>query len=78
MQDTWKYAHSPFWFNIQTGAMAGVDCASCHKTASQYSDYTCHDCHKGHSGDRNGRCMDCHPGGPPIIKGQAEPAARVS
>lgn len=78
MQDTWKYAHSPFWFNIQTGAMAGVDCASCHKTAGQYSDYTCHDCHKGHSGDRNGRCMDCHPGGPPIIKGQAEPATRVS
>jgi hypothetical protein len=77
MQDTWKYAHSPFWFNIQTGSMAGLDCTSCHKSAGQYNDYSCHDCHKGHSGDRNGRCLDCHPGGPPI-KGQALPAARVS
>ena len=77
MQDTWKYAHSPFWFNIQTGAMAGLDCVSCHKTSGQYADYTCHDCHKGHSGDRNGRCMDCHPGGPPI-KDRPAAAPRVS
>jgi len=77
LQDTWNYAHSPFWFNIQTGSMAGLECASCHKTAGKYADYTCHDCHKGHAGDRNGRCMDCHPGGPPI-KGEAKPAARVS
>jgi hypothetical protein len=77
LQDTWKYAHSPFWFNIQTGSMAGLECASCHKTAGKYADYTCHDCYKGHAGDRNGRCMDCHPGGPPI-KGEAKPAARVS
>jgi hypothetical protein len=64
-QDTWSYAHSPFWFNIQTGSMAGLDCASCHKTAGNYREYTCHDCHKGHTGDRNGRCLDCHPGGFP-------------
>jgi hypothetical protein len=65
LQDTWSYAHSPFWFNIQTGNMAGVACASCHKTTGNYRDYTCHDCHKGHTGDRNGRCVDCHPNGFP-------------
>ena len=45
--------------------MAGLACASCHKTSGNYRDYTCHDCHKGHAGDRNGRCVDCHPNGFP-------------
>jgi hypothetical protein len=76
LQDSWSYAHSPFWFNIQTGSMAGIDCASCHQTPGNYREYTCHDCHKGHTGDRNGRCLDCHPGGFP--GGVAAPADRRS
>jgi hypothetical protein len=65
LQDSWDYAHSPAWFNIKTGNMAGVSCASCHKNFQNYLDYTCHDCHKGHSGDNNGRCYDCHKSGFP-------------
>jgi hypothetical protein len=69
LQDKWEYAHSPFWFNIQTGSMAGLACDSCHKTKGDYHEYTCHDCHQGHAGDRNGRCLDCHAGGFPIKGG---------
>ena len=65
LQDSFSYAHSPAWFNIQTGAHAGIACATCHKSSQNYSEYTCHDCHAGHSGDRGGRCLDCHPGGFP-------------
>lgn len=66
LQDKWEYAHSPFWFNIQTGPHAGLSCSTCHKAAASYREYTCHDCHQGHPGDRNGRCLDCHAGGFPI------------
>ena len=65
LQDTWVYAHSPYWFNIQTGRHAGIACTTCHKNAQDYREYSCHECHAGHSGDRNGRCLDCHPGGFP-------------
>lgn len=65
MQDTWSYAHSPAWFNIQTGHHAGASCAACHPDAGDYREYTCHSCHAGHSGDNGGRCLDCHPGGFP-------------
>ena len=65
VQDKWAYAHSPFWFNIQTGTHAGVSCGSCHKTSGRYREYSCHECHKGHSGDHDGRCLDCHAGGFP-------------
>jgi len=65
LQDKWSYAHSPFWFNIQTGKMAGISCASCHQNQSNYREYSCHECHTGHTGDRGGRCLDCHPGGFP-------------
>lgn len=71
LQDKWEYAHSPFWFNIQTGPMAGVACASCHKTGGNYREYTCHECHEGHTGDRNGRCLDCHVGGFPDKRARA-------
>jgi hypothetical protein len=64
-QDTWSYAHSPFWFNIQTGQHAGVACATCHGNAQNYKEYTCHTCHAGHTNDNGGRCLDCHPGGFP-------------
>ncbi len=63
LQDKWQGAHSPFWFNIQTGTHAGLACGVCHKVASDYFQYTCHDCHEGHEGDRGGRCLDCHIGG---------------
>jgi len=63
LQDGWEYAHSPAWFNIKTGNMAGIDCATCHTTAGNYAAYSCHACHKGHSGDHNGQCLDCHRGG---------------
>lgn len=66
LQDKWEYAHSPFWYNIHSGPMAGVACGSCHKNSSNYAEYTCHDCHQGHTGDRNGRCVDCHAGGFPV------------
>ena len=66
LQDKWEYAHSPFWYNVQTGPMAGIACSSCHKNAANYMEYTCHDCHAGHAGDRNGRCVDCHTGAFPI------------
>jgi len=65
MQDTWSYAHSPAWFNIQTGRHAGVACSTCHANAHDYREYSCHACHTGHSNDNNGRCLDCHPGGFP-------------
>jgi hypothetical protein len=65
MQDSWSYAHSPAWFNIQTGRHAGIACSSCHKNGGNYREYTCHDCHAGHEDDNNGRCLDCHPGGFP-------------
>lgn len=65
LQDSFSYAHSPAWFNIQTGTHAGVACATCHKNPQSYAEYTCHDCHAGHSGDRGGRCLDCHPAGFP-------------
>ncbi len=65
LQDTWSYAHSPFWFNIETGQHAGIDCSACHQTAANYRQYSCHQCHQGHTGDRSGRCLDCHPGGFP-------------
>jgi hypothetical protein len=65
LQDKWEYAHSPFWFNIQTGEHAGLSCDNCHKSQPNYRDYSCHDCHQGHAGDRNGRCLDCHSGGFP-------------
>ena len=65
LQDQWKYAHSPFWFNLQTGHHAGTSCQTCHKIANNYINYTCHDCHAGHSGDNGGRCLDCHPSGFP-------------
>ena len=65
LQDSWSYAHSPFWFNIQTGRHAGIDCSTCHADPTNYRQYSCRECHKGHSGDRNGRCLDCHPAGFP-------------
>ncbi len=63
LQDKWQGAHSPFWFNLQTGTHAGIACAVCHKVAGDMFQYTCHDCHRGHAGDRGGRCLDCHIGG---------------
>lgn len=63
LQDGWEYAHSPAWFNIRSGDMAGIDCATCHQTSGNYAVYTCHACHQGHSGDHNGMCLDCHRGG---------------
>jgi hypothetical protein len=62
LQDSWTYAHSPAWFNVQTGQHAGVPCATCHANADNYLEYSCHACHAGHEGDRGGRCLDCHPG----------------
>jgi hypothetical protein len=64
-QDTWAYAHSPFWFNVQTGTHAGVACGTCHGNAQNYKEYSCHACHAGHANDNGGRCLDCHPGGFP-------------
>lgn len=63
LQDKWKFAHSPFWFNIQTGRHAGIFCKVCHKVPNNYLNYTCHECHSGHAGDNGGRCLDCHPSG---------------
>lgn len=65
LQDTWAYAHSPAWFNIKTGNMAGVACATCHTTSGNYAAYSCHACHKGHDSDHSGQCLDCHAGGFP-------------
>ena len=65
MQDTWSYAHSPFWFDIQTGLHGRDRLRLLPQDAGDYREYTCHDCHKGHTGDQNGRCLDCHPGGFP-------------
>lgn len=65
LQDSWQYAHSPYWFNIQTGPHHGFDCASCHKAGRDFRQYSCHDCHRGHDNDHGGRCLDCHPGGFP-------------
>jgi hypothetical protein len=65
LQDSWSYAHSPFWFNVQTGKHAGIACGTCHGNAQNYAEYTCHACHAGHENDNGGRCLDCHPGGFP-------------
>lgn len=65
LQDSWSYAHSPYWFNIQSGPHHGVECASCHKVGRDFRRYSCHDCHRGHTGDHDGRCLDCHAGGFP-------------
>ena len=69
LQDKWSYAHSPFWFNIQTGQHAGLACDNCHKSPPLYRQYSCHDCHSGHAGDHDGRCLDCHGGGFPGRQG---------
>jgi hypothetical protein len=63
LQDSWSYAHSPAWFNVQTGTHAGIGCTACHKNSGDYREYTCHDCHRAHSDDNGGRCLDCHTGG---------------
>jgi len=65
LQDSWAYAHSPAWFNIQTGHHAGSSCAACHANPQDYRLYSCHACHEGHENDNGGRCLDCHPGGFP-------------
>jgi len=72
LQDKFSYAHSPFWFNIQTGQHAGISCGTCHKSSANYREYSCHECHKGHTGDRTGRCLDCHPAGFPDRKAPAK------